>query len=435
MEEDIDESILTGYPNEIPYESTKKIISQMEKNVCKIKINNKQGTGFFCKIPFPNKDIMLPVFITNNHLINEKLLYKEDEKISIFIEEQNSKKIDLKNRIKYTNEEYDITIIEIKDEDEINNYLELDDTIIEYLINDNNKNGRYLDETVYIIQYPEGKLSVSYGVLDNIYEDKKYSFNHKCCTKGGSSGSSILNINNNKVLGIHKKGYNKKYNIGTFLNYSIKKFIEQNKNKYTSYKQKIFKENIKKNENNNINQKIKKINDLDSNINKLNSKTENLNSTNLKDKQDIKSLNIQIGQNIINNEQKINEFINESNALKNIFQGKGNLKIIEKEKSFQKVKITILNNLKLQEENIKLRKKVTSLEDFGIRYNTKKGEGDYDVVLCVDSLKNLTKLGWVIKYNKKEGKDIYEKSKQSKTVIVGVLGNANKGKSFLLRKI
>lgn len=64
--------------------------------------------------------------------------------------------------------------------------------------------------------------------------------------------------------------------------------------------------------------------------------------------------------------------------------------------------------------------------------NTKKGEGDYDVVLCVDSLKNLTKLGWVIKYNKKEGKDIYEKSKQSKTVIVGVLGNANKGKSFLL---
>ncbi len=86
----------------------------------------------------------------------------------------------------------------------------------------------------------------------------------------------------------------------------------------------------------------------------------------MKDKQDIKSLNIQIGQNIINNEQKINEFINESNALKNIFQGKGNLKVIEKEKSFQKVKITILNNLKLQEENIKLRKKVTSLEDFGI---------------------------------------------------------------------
>ena len=51
---------------------------------------------------------MLPVFITNNHVINDKILKKDDEKISIFIEAQNSKKIGLKNRMKYTNEEYDI---------------------------------------------------------------------------------------------------------------------------------------------------------------------------------------------------------------------------------------------------------------------------------------------------------------------------------------
>ena len=65
------ESILTGYPNIISYESSKRIIKQMEKNICKIKIGNEQGTGFFCKIPFPNKDNMLPVLITNNHVINE----------------------------------------------------------------------------------------------------------------------------------------------------------------------------------------------------------------------------------------------------------------------------------------------------------------------------------------------------------------------------
>ena len=34
-----------------------------------------------------------------------------------------------------------------------------------------------------------------------------------------------MNINN-KLIGIHKKG-NDKYNIGTFLNYPIKEFIEQ----------------------------------------------------------------------------------------------------------------------------------------------------------------------------------------------------------------
>ena len=36
--------------------------------------------------------------------------------------------------MKYTNEEYDITIIEIKKEDNINNYLELDDILINDII-------------------------------------------------------------------------------------------------------------------------------------------------------------------------------------------------------------------------------------------------------------------------------------------------------------
>ena len=79
---------------------------------------------------------------------------------------------------------------------------------------------------MYIIQYPKGKLSVSYGVLDNIYEFKKYNFNHKCNTEGGSSGSPILNLKN-KLIGIHKEGYNNKYNKGTFLNYPIKEYIKK----------------------------------------------------------------------------------------------------------------------------------------------------------------------------------------------------------------
>jgi len=82
------ESILTGYPNIISYECTKTIIDQMEKNICKIKVGNEQGTGFFCKIPFPDKNNMLSVFITNNHIINEKILKKED-KIVIKIKAEN----------------------------------------------------------------------------------------------------------------------------------------------------------------------------------------------------------------------------------------------------------------------------------------------------------------------------------------------------------
>ena len=124
------ENILSGYPNVISYECTKKIMEQMSKNICKIKIGEEQGTGFFCKIPFPDINNMLSVFITNNHVINDKILYDNNLKININIEEENEiREINLNNRIKYTNEEYDITIIEIKEEDNINNYLELDDII------------------------------------------------------------------------------------------------------------------------------------------------------------------------------------------------------------------------------------------------------------------------------------------------------------------
>ena len=114
------EAILTGYPNVISYECTKKIINQMETSICKINIEQKQGTGFFCKIPFPDEKNMLPVFITNNHVINKDLLFKENVKIEFDIEEENEpRKMNLSKRLKYTNEEYDTTIIEIKEKDNI----------------------------------------------------------------------------------------------------------------------------------------------------------------------------------------------------------------------------------------------------------------------------------------------------------------------------
>ena len=223
------EILLNEYPKIISYDCTKIILNQMKETICKIKIGEKQGTGLFCKIPFPNINNMLPVFITNNHVITKDLLYKKDEKISIYIEnESDIKQIELNNRIKYTNEEYDITILGITENDEINNYLELDSIIIDDILNKKEKNNKYIDQTIYAIQYPEGELSVSFGILKNIYDDKKYNFNHKCITKDGSSGSPILCINNNKLIGIHKEGYSNKFNKGTFLNYPIKEFIKQN---------------------------------------------------------------------------------------------------------------------------------------------------------------------------------------------------------------
>ena len=224
------ESILTGYPNVISFDCTQKIMEQMQKNICKIKIDGNQGTGFFCKIPFPNKDNMLPVLITNNHIIKQDILFKNDEIIKIKIKnDEKEKKINLNDRKKYTNEKFDITIIELKPKDEINDFMELDEAIINDILNNKNENADYIDRTVYIIQYPEGMLSVSYGIVQQIYEDKPHDFTHICSTKGGSSGSPIININN-KIIGIHKEGTNKKFNKGTFLNYPIKDFIKNQAN-------------------------------------------------------------------------------------------------------------------------------------------------------------------------------------------------------------
>ena len=221
-------AVLPGYPQEAPYEVIQVMLHQMRKTICKIGINDVKGTGFFCKIPFPDLNNMLRVLITNNHIINRNLLFKKDTKMWIGIKEETDYKVlNLNNRIKYTNEEFNITIIEIKDEDKINSFLELDEALIKDIIMNSNKNNKFIEETIYAMQYLEGRLSVSFGILDKIYVDRKYKFIHKCCKNRGSGGSPILNINNNKVIGLHCEG-NIRYNKGIFLNYPIKEFIKLN---------------------------------------------------------------------------------------------------------------------------------------------------------------------------------------------------------------
>ena len=225
------EKILKNYPIPVFLEQTKTIVDQMQKGVCKICLDDgSKGTGFFCKIPYPDKNNLLPVFITNNHVISEK--YLNDGK-NIIIKrniDQNQKEINIKNKLTYTNSTYDVTIIEIKpNQDKIDYFLELDENIF----NDNYMD--YIGRSIYLVQYPyihdEQKVAVSYGILKNRFEDKKYDFIHYCSTEYGSSGSPILNLNNNKIIGIHKKRTNIEHNVGSFILYSINEFINKNFNK------------------------------------------------------------------------------------------------------------------------------------------------------------------------------------------------------------
>ena len=175
------EKSIDKYPIPVIIEGTNKILYQLKNCICKIENKNGNGTGFFCHISYKNKK--LKVLITNNHVIDEDII-KENEKINISInDEEEYKIIELKNKKIYTSKEYDTTIIEIWETENINNYLEIDDKIYKDIYN----------KSVYILQYPKSiirqKAAVSYGIIKNIVDE--YNVIHYCCTEKGSSGSPI----------------------------------------------------------------------------------------------------------------------------------------------------------------------------------------------------------------------------------------------------
>ena len=238
-----EEKCITDYPKPIAYDKAKVIIKQMDRCICHVKCNNNKGTAFFTKIPFPSKHNLMPVLVSNNHIIGEEFLNKPGERLTIYIKEENrSRLLDLNNRIKYTNKDYDITFVEIKpDIDRIIHFLELDDNIL----NDGSNKG-YINETIYNIHYPLDNLSLSLGIIQDIEMKQKgnevmqYNFKHLCSTLVGSSGSPILLSKNNKVVGVHKlTNKNVNYNIGVFLSDAIKDFINK---KYYEIKIKHFNE-------------------------------------------------------------------------------------------------------------------------------------------------------------------------------------------------
>ena len=161
-----DESIIKGSVDPVNMSSTEKILGQMKNCVCKIKIGNIIATGFFCKIPQINMNFL----ITNYHVINEKHIFTNN-KINILLnDEKEVLRIDLTlKREKYFNEEYDITLIELKENDGIKEYLELDDNILK-----NNEKVYYEEKSIYILNYLLGKnICVSYGILNKIPLTKK----------------------------------------------------------------------------------------------------------------------------------------------------------------------------------------------------------------------------------------------------------------------
>ena len=81
-------------------------------------------------------------------------------------------------------------------------------------------------------------------------------------------------------------------------------------------------------------------------------------------------------------------------------------------------------------EEIKKLKKTEEIKNL----NKAKVEDFYDIIIDINSIKKVDKEGWKIKYSK-IGFSKYEQYKDKDLLKIGVLGNTNKGKSFILSKI
>ena len=233
MEEEkyIKEKVLSNQPRAIPAKQMKILLNLLETNICKIYCDDgSRGTGFFCKIE-NGWDKIMKVLMTNNHVLNVNDI-KPGKTIKFSIDNDNKYYHILidKYRRTYTNKFYDVTIIEIKEEDKINekSFFDLDKQIFE-----KNSVEIFRNTQIYLLHYPKGiEMEISNGVIKRISKDSQ-KIEHLCDTSRGSSGSPILNKYNFQVIGIHKGAAegDKNYNLGTLLKKPIEQFKQEIENK------------------------------------------------------------------------------------------------------------------------------------------------------------------------------------------------------------
>ena len=215
----------------VPFDTLKIIFEQIENCICRIQCpKGGVGTGFFCLIPFPNKLNLLQVLITNNHNLDKEDI-EISKKIKILLNNDKSIiEINIDSQRKtYTNKNYDVTIIELKQSDglNLNNFLEIDENIFNSI---DNVKDTYTKKSIYIIYYPPGKkASYSNGIIKNISEDN-FTINHLCPSVPGSSGCPLISLNEHKVIAVHKGSSSKNWNLATILKEPIENCYNEKSN-------------------------------------------------------------------------------------------------------------------------------------------------------------------------------------------------------------
>ena len=194
---------MVEYLKPISKQSTQRILEQMNNNSFGI-IKDTQQICFFTQIKYEN--INMPVMITNYQIIK---YIANNNYINIYI--NNELNIIEIGKGKYFNNDYDLAVIEIKNNNKIK-YLKLDENIYEKEIEN-----YYNNESIYIINYNKNDINVVYSIINNtnnyeIYYSKYFVNNDNIIP--------IFNLSNNKLIGIHIKN-SKYYYKGLLFNFII----------------------------------------------------------------------------------------------------------------------------------------------------------------------------------------------------------------------
>ena len=207
------------FPKPINKECLKNTMFQMDNSIYKI-VDNKRiiGICIFCYIRY--KKMNFPVIITTYNIINESFLANRNS-IKILIKNE-IKKIEFRTT-KYICKDYNISIIEIKENNENKiNFLEVDDNI--YNTDSEIKCNK---ESIYILNYDnENNISVSFGVINKIINSKLLICSFHIYSN--QIGLPIFNLSNNKLIGLYIKK-SMYYQKGIFFKYLINEFINEYK--------------------------------------------------------------------------------------------------------------------------------------------------------------------------------------------------------------
>ena len=190
------------------------IDEQQQKSICKIRINYDDiGYGFLALSPLTNKKILVAKIDSSYFLSKEndiKLIINNKDPILLMSNEQ---------RIIYSNGKFNITILELKESDGINedNFLHFDFDGKE----NNNIIRHYKGKEIYIIPYKtKSKIIYPLGKIVDTEDNEKFVHDCKDLDKD-LIPFPVFSLDNYKIIGI-----NESINKGIFLKNILDEFNE-----------------------------------------------------------------------------------------------------------------------------------------------------------------------------------------------------------------